>query len=118
MSLRYLQQSPLEATVSVHCSRPEPRHDYFVVMIDHGRRGREAVVDPEITRRAVVARIRNKDYGPIAFIHHVTEDGCEDVTNALLHEAGFYNEPIAPLSPSDHLAAIHDHNRDLLKAAS
>jgi hypothetical protein len=23
---------------------------YFVVMIDYGRRGREAVVDPEITR--------------------------------------------------------------------
>jgi hypothetical protein len=26
---------------------------YFVVMIDYGRRGREAVVDPEITRREV-----------------------------------------------------------------
>jgi hypothetical protein len=24
---------------------------YFIVMIDYGRRGREAIVDPEITRR-------------------------------------------------------------------
>jgi hypothetical protein len=30
---------------------------YFVVMIDYGRRGREAIVDPEITRREVVSRI-------------------------------------------------------------
>ncbi|MEY9705481.1 hypothetical protein ABIF50_008044 [Bradyrhizobium diazoefficiens] len=28
---------------------------YFVVMIDYGRRGREAVVDPEITRREVIS---------------------------------------------------------------
>ena len=27
---------------------------YFVVMIDYGRRGREAIVDPEIIRREVV----------------------------------------------------------------
>ena len=30
---------------------------YFVVMIDYGRRGREAIVDPEITRREVIARV-------------------------------------------------------------
>ncbi len=30
---------------------------YFVVMIDYGRRGREAVVDPEITRREVISRV-------------------------------------------------------------
>jgi hypothetical protein len=30
---------------------------YFVVMIDYGRRGRGAIVDPEITRREVVARV-------------------------------------------------------------
>jgi hypothetical protein len=30
---------------------------YFAVMIDYGRGGREAVVDPEITRREVVSRI-------------------------------------------------------------
>ncbi len=30
---------------------------YFVVMIDYGRRGREAIVDPEITRREVISRV-------------------------------------------------------------
>ena len=30
---------------------------YFVVMIDYGRRGREATVDPEVTRREVISRI-------------------------------------------------------------
>jgi hypothetical protein len=29
---------------------------YFVVMIDFGRLGRAAIVDPEITRREVVVR--------------------------------------------------------------
>jgi hypothetical protein len=29
---------------------------YFVVMIDYGRRGREAIVDPEVTRREVISR--------------------------------------------------------------
>ena len=32
------------------------RMQYLVVMIDYGRRGREAIVDPEITRREVVSR--------------------------------------------------------------
>jgi len=35
---------------------------YFVVMIDYGRRGREAVVDPEITRREVVSRVASGEY--------------------------------------------------------
>jgi len=36
--------------------RSEPRMQYFVVMIDYGRRGREAIVDPEVTRREVVSK--------------------------------------------------------------
>jgi hypothetical protein len=42
---------------------------YFVVMIDYGRRGREAVVDPEITRREVVSRVASGEYKNISFIH-------------------------------------------------
>ena len=42
---------------------------YFVVMIDYGRRGREAIVDPEITRREVVSRIASGEYANISFIH-------------------------------------------------
>ena len=44
---------------------------YFVVMIDYGRRGREAVVDPEITRREVIARVASGEYGNVSFIHEI-----------------------------------------------
>lgn len=73
-------------------SATEINHSYFVVMIDYGRKGREAVVDPEVTRRGVVERIQSGEYGQIAFIHHINGAVCEDVTNELLDEAGFYNQ--------------------------
>ena len=53
---------------------------YFVVMIDYGRRGREAVVDPEVTRREVVARVASGEYKNICFIHEVADRSVEDVT--------------------------------------
>ena len=46
---------------------------YFVVMIDYGRRGREAVVDPEITRREVIARIVSGEYKNVSFIHEIAD---------------------------------------------
>jgi hypothetical protein len=36
---------------------------YFVVMIDYGRRGREAIVDPEITKREVISRVASVSTG-------------------------------------------------------
>jgi hypothetical protein len=33
-------------------------------MIDYGPKGREAIVDPEITRRGVVGRILTREYDP------------------------------------------------------
>ena len=62
---------------------------YFVVMIDYGRRGREAIVDPEITESGVIARIATGEYDAevIAFIHHIRDGICEDVTERLV-EAG------------------------------
>ena len=39
---------------------------YFVVMIDYGRRGREAIVDPEITRREVISRVASGEYKNVA----------------------------------------------------
>ncbi len=57
---------------------------YFVVMIDHGRRGREAVVDPEITRREVVSRVACGEYGNISFIHEIEGHVVEDVTEEIL----------------------------------
>lgn len=63
-------------------------HSYYVVMIDYGRRGLEAVVDPEITRRGVIARISSGEYTNIAFIQHVEGGHVFDCTDELMHEAG------------------------------
>ena len=60
---------------------------YFVVMIDYGRRGREAIVDPEITRREVVARVSSGEYRNISFIHEIADSSVEDVTADILSEA-------------------------------
>jgi hypothetical protein len=60
---------------------------YFVVMIDYGRRGREAVVDPEVTRREVVARIASGEYTNISFIHEIVDRSVEDVTEEIMAEA-------------------------------
>lgn len=66
------------------------RHSYFVVMIDYGKRGMEAVVDPELTRRDVVARIISGEYprDKIVFVHHVESDGeCDVITDEILSDA-------------------------------
>jgi hypothetical protein len=62
-------------------------HSYFVVMQDYGKRGREAIVDPEITRREVVARLVSGEYRHVNFIHHVDGGLVEDVTSELFDEA-------------------------------
>ena len=53
---------------------------YFVVMIDYGRRGREAVVDPEITKREVISRVAAGEYKNISFIHEIVDSSVEDIT--------------------------------------
>ena len=85
---------------------------YFVVMIDYGRRGREAIVDPEMTRRDVVARVVSGEYTNISFIHEVVESSVEDVTGDILAEA---NLPEEVLTGSERQAAALDHIRDLRK---
>lgn len=88
---------------------------YFVVMIDYGRRGREAIVDPEITRREVVARVASGEYRNISFIHEIVDLAVEDVTNDILSEAA-----LPEVEPEDiDLQALRaDHARDLRKHAS
>jgi hypothetical protein len=85
---------------------------YFVVMIDYGRRGREAVVDPEITRREVISRIASGEYKNICFIHEIADSAVEDVTEDLLAEAA-----LPEVSPDavDLQALRFDHARDLRK---
>jgi hypothetical protein len=60
---------------------------YFVVMIDYGRRGREAIVDPEITRREVISRVASGEYRNISFIHEIADCSVEDITAEILGEA-------------------------------
>jgi len=85
---------------------------YFVVMIDYGRRGREAIVDPEITRRGVVSRIASGEYGQISFIHEIADCAVEDVTEEILAEAAL---PEITASEADLQAGRFDHVRDLRK---
>ena len=63
------------------------KHSYFVVLIDYGKKGREAIVDPEITERGVVNRIASGEYQNIAFIHHVDDGLVSDVTDELIDAA-------------------------------
>jgi hypothetical protein len=85
---------------------------YFVVMIDYGRRGREAIVDPEVTRREVVSRIVSGEYQNISFIHEIADQSVEDVTEDILAEAAL---PEIQTSSAELQAASFDHARDLRK---
>jgi hypothetical protein len=85
---------------------------YFVVMIDYGRRGREAIVDPEITRREVVARVASGEYNNICFIHEIADVAVDDVTEEILSEAAV---PEVPITGADLQASYFDHARDLAK---
>ena len=85
---------------------------YFVVMIDYGRRGREAIVDPEITRREVVSRVASGEYNNITFIHQIADSTVEDVTADIMSEAAL---PEIGAAGADLQADSFDHARDLRK---
>jgi hypothetical protein len=88
---------------------------YFVVMIDYGRRGREAIVDPEVTRREVVARVTSGEYRNISFIHEIVDSTVQDITADILSEATL---PEIEAEEIDLQAARFDHLRDLRKHAA
>jgi hypothetical protein len=85
---------------------------YFVVMIDYGRRGREAIVDPEITRREVVSRVASGEYGNISFIHEIADSSVDDITEEILAEAAI---PEIESQGADLQANRFDYLRDLRK---
>lgn len=85
---------------------------YFVVMIDYGRRGREAIVDPEITRREVVSRVASGEYRNISFIHEIADSSVEDITADILSEADL---PELVATGADIQVGDFDHIRDLDK---
>lgn len=77
---------PINITELLNRSR-KPQPSYYVVMIDYGRRGREAIVDPEITRRGVIDRLKSGEYGAVEFIHFIEGGLVEDVTGELVDAA-------------------------------
>ena len=85
---------------------------YFVVMIDYGRRGREAIVDPEITRREIISRVASGEYKNISFIHEIAATAVDDITAEILAEAAV---PEIPMTGADLQASRFDHARDLRK---
>ncbi len=85
---------------------------YFVVMIDYGRRGREAIVDPEITRREVISRVASGEYNNISFIHEIADFSVDDITAEILAEAAV---PETLTADADLQASRFDHARDLRK---
>jgi hypothetical protein len=102
-NIRHQICSDLDSTPSI------PAIDYFVVMEDHGSLGMEAVVDPALTLVDVVELIRSNQYGAIAWIHHIHDGVCDDVTNAMLKESGFYDTPEPEI---DRQTAARDHAQD------
>jgi hypothetical protein len=81
-------------------------------MIDYGRRGREAIVDPEVTRREVVSRVASGEYRNISFIHEIADSTVEDITEDILAEAAL---PQIADPGADLQANRFDHLRDLRK---
>jgi hypothetical protein len=91
---------------------PEQPMQYFVVMIDYGRRGREAIVDPEITRREVISRVASGEYKNISFIHEIVDAAVNDITADILAEAALAE---IPPDEADLQAGRFDRARDLRK---
>ena len=100
-------------------SRPERplTLQYFVVMIDYGRRGREAIVDPEITRREMISRVASGEYKNISFIHEIADSVVYDITAEILAEAALPEIALPEIrtTGADLQASQFDHVRDLRK---
>jgi hypothetical protein len=79
-------------------------------LVDYGRRGREAIVDPEVTRREVVSRIASGEYRNISFIHEIADSTAEILAEAALPDIGG--------ADADLQADRFDHARDLRKHES
>ena len=84
---------------------------YFVVMIDYGRRG-PAASSTRKSRREVSSRVASGEYRNISFIHEIADCSVEDVTAEILGEAAL---PEIDTTRADLQARQLDHIRDLRK---
>lgn len=62
-------------------------YSYFVVLIDYGKRGIEAIVQPEITRAEVIRRLQSGEYKNVLHIDYVEDGLVDDLTHELIDEA-------------------------------
>jgi phosphoglucomutase len=98
-------------------ARRKPQPSYFVVMIDYCAAGREAVVNPDLTRADIVARIKSGEFKQIDFIHHIVDGLAEDVTADLIDEAEGELK-VEAMNRSERIANTQDHNRKLRAEAA
>jgi hypothetical protein len=91
---------------------PKTFHSYFVVMIDHGNLGLEAIVHPEDTRRKVVEQLASGESKHVVFIHHIDGLFVEDVTTELFDEAEALARETAPVSAWVREVQAMDHTLD------
>jgi hypothetical protein len=80
-------------------------------MIDYGRRGREVIVDPEVTRRKVISRVVSGEYKKSASFTRSPITVSDDINADILAEAALRRFPPAAPLQVDHF----DHARDLRK---
>lgn len=116
--------------------------EYFVVMIDRPKLGREAVVDPQHTWANALELVREaaSDGERVLFVHHihdgVVEDRSEEAFAQVMTDLADEGETLTmnqrefiethvssvaanafPLAPEDIAATRRDHSRDLMKHA-
>jgi hypothetical protein len=82
---RHPRTQPETQQQANHMSRTS--HSYYVVMINYGHIGLEAVVRPEDTRRDIIDMLISGEKHHVVFIHHVDDLLVEDVTDELFDEA-------------------------------
>lgn len=88
---------PTGALSSTSRSKSRPDHGvYYVCFQDFGRRGREAIVDPELTRSNIIDKIARKDFGfeHVVAVHavHIATFTSEDITEEVLNAASLVSE--------------------------
>lgn len=82
-----MQPSSSESDHRGHTSANVLSAEYFIVMIDYGK-SREAIVDPETTRRGAVDLVHEAmfDGRSVSFVHHIHDGVCEDISDEVFYE--------------------------------
>lgn len=114
------QASTVIGQAGAETASPLASLQMYLLLVDYGKDGREAVVNPETTRRGIVEEVRDILAKPrgrtVAYVKFIDGNYIEDVTEDILEEASCeadptFNRPNA----NDAINAAWDRNRDLRK---